>query len=176
MLLKTCANGSAIGGAYAPALSGYVAYTSLDVYTMFHRRWVIWDGWGSSALVWRWVSGWRAGDVKRDVRGRLRREYVICHGASALRASPPCRAIYKTKKSVSKGLWVGVLTLQYPASRGLATQVPPLLIAPRTSIEVYANALDALALYGGRLEAGVHWHLGDELARLERASGRCGGS
>ena len=127
-------------------------------------------------MVWRWVSGWRAGDVKRDVRGGLRRKYVVCYGASALRASPPCRAIYRTKKSVSKGLWVEVLTLQYPASRGLATQVPPLLIAPRTLIEVYANALEALALCGGRLEAGVHWHPGDELACLERASGRCGDS
>ena len=43
-------------------------------------------------------------------------------------------------------------------------------MAPITSFEVYANALEALALCGGCLEAGVRWHPGSELARLERAS------
>ena len=43
-------------------------------------------------------------------------------------------------------------------------------MAPETSLEVYNNALDVLALYGGHLEAKVRWHLDSELTRLERAS------
>ena len=69
-----------------------------------------------------------------------------------------------------------VLTLDYPAYRGPTTLVPQLPIVTQTSLEVYANALGALALWGGRCEAGVRWHPSGELARLERASVHSGGS
>ena len=43
-------------------LSGYVAYTSLDVYAMFRRRWASWDGVGQFRVVGlavgERVAGW----------------------------------------------------------------------------------------------------------------------
>ena len=89
--------------------------------------------------------------------------------------SPLCRETYDMIKSVSKAGRAVVLTSHCPASRGLTALVPPLLMVPWTSLEAYANALEALAVCGGRREAGVRWHPSGELARLERASGCSGG-
>ena len=89
------------------------------------------------------------------------------HFARRCRAERPKK---QEKLLVHEGV-VAVRTWCCLAPRGLTHLLLPLLSIPSASLEVPTNALEALVSCRGHGGPGVHWHPGDELARLERASG-----